>query len=217
MHRLQKTGREGPALKSAAAWIRFAVIVIAASAADLWTKAWAQHWLETGNRYADAQGAPRHSLPLLDLLWQANHGAVFGIGQHRTGLFIVFTLAALGLLAWLYAQSRRRAFIMQIMLSLIVAGALGNLYDRVTFGFVRDFLRLKATADWAFWGGPEGYLWPYVFNVADVWISIGVVGLAILWLLGEPVCGQKCAGGKEQSEAETQKKPSPSSPSDKAS
>ena len=86
------------------------------------------------------------------------------------------------------------------MLALIAAGAIGNLYDRLNFGYVRDFLRLNVTASWASWGGEEGHIWPYVFNIADVWLTVGVIGLAILWLMGAPLCGSDCkTDGKKKS------------------
>lgn len=191
MHRMQKTGREGLALTSVAAWLRLVIIVIAGSAADLWTKAWAQQRFEFAGRYGDAQGAPAPDIPFIDLIWQQNRGAVFGVGQNQTAFLIIFTFAAIALLVWLYAQSRRRAYMLQIILALIAAGALGNLYDRINYGHVRDFLQFNVTAGWASWGGPEGLLWPWVFNIADVWISIGVVGLAILAFAGVPIMGEK--------------------------
>ena len=188
MHRLQETGRKGLALTSVAAWLRLLVIVVIGTAADLWTKAWAQHNIEfaglagsagiggPAGRYGDAQGAQLPSIPLIDLIWQANHGAVFGIGQNRVSFFIIFTFAAIALLVWLYTQSARRNYLLQLMLALIAAGAIGNLYDRLNFGYVRDFLRLNVTASWASWGGEEGHIWPYVFNIADVWLTVGVIG-----------------------------------------
>lgn len=191
MHRMQKTGREGLALTSVAAWLRLVIIVIAGSAADLWTKAWAQQRFEFAGRYGDAQGAPAPDIPFIDLIWQQNRGAVFGVGQNQTAFLIIFTFAAIALLVWLYAQSRRRGYMLQIILALIAAGALGNLYDRINYGHVRDFLQFNITAGWASWGGPEGLIWPWVFNIADVWISIGVVGLAILAFAGVPITGEK--------------------------
>jgi len=56
---------------------------------------------------------------------------------------------------------------LQGALALILAGALGNLYDRISYGYVIDFLELHA----------RGYYWPS-FNVADSAISVGVVLLA---------------------------------------
>jgi signal peptidase II len=203
MHRLQEAGRKGLALTSVAAWLRLAVIVIAGSAADLWTKAWAQHALEFSPRYADAMGGPRPSLPLLDLIWQANHGAVFGIGQHKTVFFIVFTFAAIAMLLWIFAFSPRRSYFLQTFLALVIAGAAGNLYDRINFGYVRDFLRFDVTAGWAFWGGDEGHIWPYVFNIADVWITVGVMGLALLWFCGVPLFGASTKTKESTDAAET--------------
>jgi signal peptidase II len=57
-----------------------------------------------------------------------------------------------------------------VALGLITAGALGNLYDRATHGQVRDFILML-----------EHY-WPYIFNIADVLLCIGVPLLMICWI-----------------------------------
>lgn len=159
--------------------------MVAGAAADLLSKRWAYYALED-----PATRWPLHRieelqrrLMVLDLLWQPNWGAVFGVGHGQTALFIAFTFLALGLLTWLFIESRKGHLWLQIFLACVVAGALGNLYDRIQFGHVRDFLRLNFRADWASWGGPEHYLWPYVFNIADVFITVGVGGLFLVWLI----------------------------------
>ena len=130
-------------------------------------------------RLADLQGR----LLCLELVWQPNRGAVFGVGHGQTSLFVVFTVLALALLTWLFVDSRRKQIWLQLSLASVVAGALGNLYDRVRFAHVRDFLRFSFRADWASWGGPGSYIWPFVFNVADVFITLGVTGLFLVWLV----------------------------------
>jgi signal peptidase II len=64
-------------------------------------------------------------------------------------------------------RNEARNRLLQGALALILAGALGNLYDRIRYGYVIDFLELHA----------RGYYWPS-FNVADTAISIGVILLA---------------------------------------
>ncbi len=182
---MQKKRREGAALRSPAAWIRFLAIIVAGTAADLLSKAWAQgavspnsptRW--SAKRLLDFQSW----LPGIEFIWQPNPGAVFGMGQGRTVFLIVFTIGALALLTWLFVDSRKRQYWLQSFLAMILAGALGNLYDRLKYEHVRDFLRFTIRADWPFWSGDTGYFWPYVFNVADVFISIGVVGLFVVWI-----------------------------------
>ena len=82
---------------------------------------------------------------------------------------------ALGLIVWVFATSKRSHWIVHIALGLILAGALGNMYDRAVFHGVRDMLRF--TVNW----------YPYIFNLADVMLCIGVPVLMLRWLFtGEP-------------------------------
>lgn len=107
------------------------------------------------------------SLPLIKgvlyLSLVHNRGAAFGMLK---GLNIFFILAALAAITLIYLTLRklgwRRITIAAASLSLILAGALGNLIDRLAFGYVIDFIDLR--------------IWP-VFNVADSAITIG----ALLW------------------------------------
>jgi lipoprotein signal peptidase len=183
---MQETGREGSALRSPAAWLRLLLVVAAGTAADLASKQGAYFALAPkdggGTWPAERVEAVQSWLPRLDLIWQPNPGMVFGLGAGKTAFFIIFTVLALGLLAWLFVDSRKGQAALHVLLACIVAGSLGNLYDRISFGYVRDFLRLNIHAAWAPWSGPDGYLWPYVFNVADVLITVGVVGLFVLWI-----------------------------------
>ena len=73
---------------------------------------------------------------------------------------IVSVLAALGIIYWSSRPAMARDITLCIALGLILGGTLGNLYDRVVFGGVRDFLH---------WYKPE---WP-VFNVADCCLVCG--------------------------------------------
>jgi signal peptidase II len=182
---MQKTAREGSALRSPAAWARFLAIIVVGTILDLKTKGWAFWALSLPEAPAgeDPRGQLLNFLPTLDLLWQRNYGAVFGAWEHGVFWLVSFTVVALLLLLWLFLDSRKRQVWLQTFLGLIVAGALGNLHDRLAGGYVRDFIRFNLRADWVTWGGDGNtFLWPYVFNVADVFISVGVAGLFIIWL-----------------------------------
>jgi len=179
---MQKTGREGSALKSPAAWIRFLGIIVGGTGADLLSKSWAQGAYNTQPPFKQARYLEPYFLDQIEFIWQPNRGAVFGMGQGRIAFFIIFTLGAIGLLTWLFADSRRKQYCLQSLLALILAGALGNLYDRIKYEHVRDFLRFTIRADWAPWRDDAGHFWPYVFNVADIFITVGVVGLMVVWV-----------------------------------
>ena len=100
-----------------------------------------------------------------------NKGAAFGIladSTIRVPFFItVATIAALGIL-WYLRQLRKDQRLLQFALSLVFAGAVGNLIDRIRLGEVIDFLDVH-------W---YQYHWP-AFNVADSAITVGV-GLLLL-------------------------------------
>jgi signal peptidase II len=84
--------------------------------------------------------------------------------------FAVLTIAALGMMFVMFLQSRGQ-LLMRVALVLIIGGALGNFIDRLNIGYVIDFI------DWHY-GAKH---WP-TFNIADVWISVGV-GLMLIDML----------------------------------
>ncbi|OUS06388.1 signal peptidase II, partial [Gammaproteobacteria bacterium 54_18_T64] len=71
------------------------------------------------------------------------------------------------LVAWIY-RAPATAVLLKFSLALILAGALGNLWDRVTLGYVVDFIQ------WHY----NDYYWP-AFNIADAAISVGAVAMVI--------------------------------------
>lgn len=151
----------------------------------MWSKHWAYFALKNeGTHWGEASlGTLSQKLLCVEFIWQENYGAVLGVGQGRTAMFVAFTFLALALLTWLFVDSKRSHAGLHIFLGCVVAGAVGNLYDRMQFSYVRDFLRLTFRADWATWGGNSHYVWPYVFNIADVFITVGVCGLFLVWLV----------------------------------
>lgn len=88
-----------------------------------------------------------------------NRGAAFGILKNQIPLFIITSLFAI-ILIYFNLKENRQSKSYSIVLSLILAGALGNLIDRLFFGYVIDFLDFR--------------IWP-VFNVADSAITIGAI------------------------------------------
>ena len=102
---------------------------------------------------------------------RVNHGALFGMGgsqeQKANGVFAgVSVLAAIAVLVWGLRRTTAREGWLMAALGLILAGTVGNLYDRVVFHGVRDFLYFYKIE------------WP-VFNVADCCLVVGA-GLLLL-------------------------------------
>lgn len=100
-----------------------------------------------------------------------NPGAVFGLFRGQWLFLVVFTLIALGIMGWVLFRSRNTGTSMMVGLGLVCAGALGNLWDRVFFGGVRDFIVFTSGVLESL--GFEGGRWP-TFNLADAWICIGI-------------------------------------------
>ncbi len=151
---------------SIVAWLRFVLIAGGGLAADLWTKHLAFADLGYG------PGARRVVLipDILQLRTTLNPGAVFGVGPGLAPLFILISLVAIGFVVYVFMSTRRNQWVMQIALGLILAGAMGNLYDRAfNHGKVRDFILL--------------HYWPWIFNLADAMLCIGVPLLIVCWVL----------------------------------
>ncbi len=122
----------------------------------------------------------------LSVVW--NPGATFGLGAGMGGWLIAFNVVAMAVILVVALRSDPARRVKTGSLFLILAGAIGNLYDRIAFGKVRDFLDFYV-GDWWPWlrdelrdlRGPGGeHYWP--FNIADACIVVGVITLAvILW------------------------------------
>ena len=133
-------------------------------ALDVVTKRWA----------LDALAHERGELfgGLVPLTLAFNKGAAFGvsIGDDSRWFFIPVTIVALALLVVLFRQASERDFLRIGSISLVMSGAVGNLYDRVRWDRgVVDFL---GPIDLGFWDFP-------IFNVADIAITCGAVLLAV--------------------------------------
>ena len=141
-------------------------------ALDVITKRWALDELATLGHGHELLGG------LVPLTLAYNKGAAFGmrIGEDSRWFFIPVTILALILLGVLYKQAADRDFLRISSISLVVSGAIGNLYDRVRWDRgVVDFL---GPVDLGFWDFP-------IFNVADMAITCGAVLLAISFWMEE--------------------------------
>ena len=101
-----------------------------------------------------------------------NYGAGFSILQNQTIFLVVVTIAAIGFVTYLLIKSKNNEAFNRICYLLIIGGAIGNLIDRLTLGYVIDFLDFYIF----------GYDFP-VFNIADSFLTIGCILLIISILL----------------------------------
>jgi signal peptidase II len=155
--------------RSPAALARFALTTAVGLGLDLWTKVLAEHHLRGAS--------PIEFIPgWLHFTYTENRGAVFGIGQGQRPLFLAVSALAIGFLTYLFATSGRQRFY-QFVLGMLLAGVLGNLYDRYHFGYVRDMIH--AVPRW-----PNFF--PWIFNVADSLLCVGVFFMIVYSLFFAP-------------------------------
>lgn len=102
-----------------------------------------------------------------------NTGASFSILTNTKYLLIVLSLIAIVIIIR-YINTFKNTIFNRIGLGLLLGGILGNLSDRILFGYVKDFISLYIF----------GYSFP-VFNIADICIVVGVIILIISILRGE--------------------------------
>lgn len=126
---------------------------------------------QLSKHFFKSQFSPGQSLPLIKNIFHLtlvyNTGIAFGLFKSQTALFIVLSTVAIFLIAFnIYNEVKRQQIdrVNWIGLSLILGGAMGNLIDRLSCGFVIDFLDFR--------------IWP-VFNIADSCITIGVILILI--------------------------------------
>ncbi len=139
---------------------------------------------------------------ILHLRLTTNTGAVFGIGKGVQWLFTIVSIAAIAIIGHVFWHSRRGSIVLHICLGLILAGALGNLYDRVTFNAVRDFIYLFPGVHLPFglhWPSGESRLYPWIFNVADMSLVVGVTLVLLIMWRGDRVRHHRPSTGDQTS------------------
>ena len=155
MHKLMSSGL---------VWLVLSVIIIVI---DRNSKIWMMDHLQFGE--------PVALLPFLNLTLAYNTGAAFSFLNSASGWqhYLLGGLAlgvAIFITSWLMRLPRQQYW-QNIALSLILAGALGNAWDRVSYGHVIDFINFHV-GSWHF----------AIFNVADSAICVGAFMLIVMWL-----------------------------------
>jgi signal peptidase II len=144
-------------------WLSAVVIVL-----DLATKALASSQLVLHE--------PVPVFPGFNITLMHNTGAAFSLlseasGWQRWFFTLIAIVVSVGIIIWLRRLGREQRWL-AVALALILGGALGNLYDRLTLGYVVDFIQVYY----------DKWSWP-AFNIADSAISVGAVILVLdsLW------------------------------------
>lgn len=146
---------------SNALWLVLSVLAIVI---DQWTK----HIASTALEYAD----PQHVIPFLNWTLLHNYGAAFsflsGAGGWQRYVFIGLAgIVSLVFVFWLMRMPKTQK-VLPAALALILGGAIGNLIDRITLGYVVDFIHVYY----------QHYNFP-AFNIADSAITLGTILLLI--------------------------------------
>ncbi len=151
---------------------------------DIATKIWAEKTLDSGDHFTVFENS-------LQFAMAHNYGGAFGLlgttsEAIRRPFFLLVSVAAIAFIGALYRKLTPKQVALKWGLPLVLGGALGNVFDRIRYGFVIDFIDYRA--DWV--RKMNEFLvkyskstaitdhWP-TFNVADVAICIGVILMAI--------------------------------------
>lgn len=111
--------------------------------------------------------------PLLNFRYGENRGINFGLlgndGELTRWLLILFSLIVV-FAVWYWVRTRHAGSVRMLLCAgLLIGGALGNVIDRLLYGYVLDFLNMSCC----------GIHNPFVFNLADVFIFAGAIGLVL--------------------------------------
>ena len=106
---------------------------------------------------------------ILNFTYCENKGVAFSIGNGHVPVFIVVNLIIICGLTVYYEKNKDefKGFLSKIFFTMVIAGGVSNLFDRIIRGFVIDFVDVSDFFNFA------------IFNVADIFIVIGIVGLAL--------------------------------------
>lgn len=136
-------------------------IIVIGVIVDRLTKLWALNTLTKSEGIEVIKG-------FFNLSYLENKGAAFGIFQNKQIYLSVITLLVITGMIYYLLKYKPKSKILKISFSLIISGAIGNLYDRLAYKFVVDFIQIHY----------KGEYFP-TFNVADSLVVIGTCLLAI--------------------------------------
>jgi len=150
----------------------YILLVAATIALDRWSKVLIQKRFDLNESISLIDG-------FFNITYVRNTGVAFGIFDPlslpaKSVLLSVFTAFAAVIVITYSVRSPLRNRLLQVALALVLGGALGNLYDRLAYGYVVDFLEFYVGS----------FHWPS-FNIADSAISVGVALLALEILRNE--------------------------------
>lgn len=121
--------------------------------------------------FLDQNGMQENVIGLFNLVKVKNEGAGFGIFQGKTvGLTVITFIVVIAICVYLFFALKESEWL-RISLVFVTAGGIGNIVDRIAFGYVRDFIQFS------FW---ENFP---VFNIADSFVTVGAFMLVIVLII----------------------------------
>ncbi len=157
-------------------YLFLAIVSIVTLGLDLGTKAWAERTLDLRPPMVVVD-------KYVDFILARNKGGAWGLLQTTSELvrkpfFLLVSALAIGFIVTLYSRLQPRQRALKWGLPLVLGGALGNVFDRIHYGWVIDFIDVHVVQN-----GIERH-WP-TFNVADVAICVGVGLMALDMMFGK--------------------------------
>jgi signal peptidase II len=144
------------------------IIILIVNIIDRITKIWASKSLISGNEIVVIKN-------IFGFSYVENRGAAWGIFQGKVNFLVIITIIiVIGLIFYLLKYKPRNK-LMRISLSLIIGGAIGNMYDRVIYKYVVDYI---------YFHYKDVYSFP-TFNFADMSVVVGTLLLAICLIRDE--------------------------------
>lgn len=150
--------------------------------------------LDQGSKYAVIHGMELARIraidvmpPLLNFRYGENRGINFGLfgdGSDASRWFLIGLALVICVAVLLWARRNAQGWLAQVSAGLLIGGALGNVVDRLIYGYVLDFLNMSCC----------GINNPFVFNVADIFIFAGALGLIFFTSDDTPQKAGKKAG-----------------------
>jgi signal peptidase II len=145
-------------------YLVLALVAVPIVLLDQWSKAFVRSSLPMGAIWSPWEWLT----PYARIVHWQNTGVAFGMFQGQSLIFAILAVIVSAVIIYYYPRVAQEDWILRLALGLQLAGALGNLVDRITVGYVTDFISVGTFP---------------VFNVADSSISVGVVVLLIsVWL-----------------------------------
>ncbi|MEM1029413.1 MAG: signal peptidase II [Myxococcota bacterium] len=193
-----------------ASYLFLIVVTLVNLVADLWSKHWAKTTFESIRPGGEARKVVIEGF--MNFIFAKNRGGAWGLLQNETEalrrpFFLIVSVAAIVFIVSLYRKLEREQTALKWGLPLVLGGALGNLVDRVRYGYVVDFIDVyvrvtESMAQTLGWSVGTKH-WP-TFNIADVSICVGVGLMAIDMFTSRDVVAKEAGRGDPGGEAENE-------------